>query len=320
MKRKYALITAAVCLGVGLLLLLTALCLTGFDLSRLEAASLKARTMTLAEEIHTIEIHDIANDISIIPSPDGQCRVHYSESDTSSYLIQVQDGKLYIENQDTRKWYQRIGIQVSRPATLVVELPTEESVPYDALTVQTVSGDICVGDDLFFTQSTLNSTSGDIRFQARASGVLAAVDTTVMRLYAETVSGEICIACDDSGGYGSSIAVKSTSGDITLSGLRTDELSARTTSGDISVCNARVNSRATLQSVSGDLSMENVHMDTAALQSVSGDIHLVLLTLMDFDAQTTSGRIKLPGSNPTAGLCELTTTSGDIEVVLLKSN
>lgn len=330
MKRKGALLTAAICFGAGLLIMLTALCLVGFDLSALNSAPMVEQTMEIASRVYAIEIQDVAGDVSLLPSPDDVCRVHYTENRNLSYTIRAENGKLIIKSQDQRKWYQRIGIHVGQSAGLVVELPANSAraggtalapTPlYDALFVETVSGNIHVGEQLSFAQATLSSTSGDIRCAAEVSGVLAMVDKTVMRLYAETVSGDILIACEGAGGYGSSIAVKTTSGDIVLSGFRSDTLSAQTTSGDVTASGVTINEEVSFRSVSGDLNMKDVRMKMAALLTTSGDIRLELPAPMNFVAQTTSGNVKLPDSDASAGDCELTTTSGDIEVVLLKSN
>lgn len=330
MKRKRALIAAAICIGAGLLTLFTALCLTGFDLGGLDTARLERKTLELTDEIRSIEIRDSLCDVSIVPSSDDLCHVYFGENETFSYDISVENGELIIKSTDSRKWYGRIGFYIDSSYSLTVALPAYRDanvgvglgpigndVNYNSLSIRTVSGHITVNRQFYFDEIALYSTSGDIRCEAQTNTLLAELNHTPLRRHAETVSGNIDLSGVDAGGSDTSVSVKSTSGDITLSDLRIDTLQVQTTSGHVEASAISVNGTARLESVSGDLELTDVSMETAFFKTVSGNIRLGLCHAMDFVTRTTSGSIKHPASSPNAGICELVTTSGDIEVYLL---
>lgn len=313
MKRKYALITAAICLGSGILIILAALCWIGFDFTKLNAVQLESKTMDISTEIQSVEIIDSLSDVSVVPSSDSLCHIYFKENETFSYSITVEKGKLTIRSTDSRKWYEQIGLHIDNSYSLTVALPiySAQSVSgagqffgsyanYDALFVQTVSGDISVSRQLHIDEVELYSTSGDIRCEARTSSLRSALGLTLLSRHVETVSGDISISNVGGSGCITTVFAKSTSGDITISDLQADALNA--------------------QSVSGDLELTDIEMESATLKTVSGDIRLALPHTMNFVTKTTSGSVKTPGSSPNEGVCELVTTSGNIEVYLLTSN
>lgn len=309
MKRKYTLITAAICLGTGILIILVALCWIGFDFTMLNTVELESKTMDISAEVQSVEIFDSLSDVSIVPSSDSLCHVYFKENETFSYSITVENGKLTIRSTASRKWYEQIGLHIDNGYSLTVALPIYSAQPaqpfgtyanYDALCVQTVSGDISVSRQLHIEEVTLYSTSGDIRCEVRTSSLMSALGLTQLGRHVETVSGDIHISNVGGSGCITTIFAKSTSGDITISDLQADTLSA--------------------QSVSGDLELSDIEMESATLKTVSGDIRLALPHTMNFVTKTTSGSVKTPGSSPNEGVCELVTTSGDIEVYLLTDN
>lgn len=53
------------------------------------------------------------------------------------------------------------------------------------------------------------------------------------------------------------------------------------------------------------------------IETVSGDVEASLLTPKNFITKTTSGKINVPSSDSTQGVCNVTTTNGDINISVL---
>jgi DUF4097 and DUF4098 domain-containing protein YvlB len=156
-------------------------------------------------------------------------------------------------------------------ARLVVHVPARSSV-----SATLVSADFKVGGLL-----------GDLKLQSVSGAVQGEVGGD---LHAGSVSGDIRLNAKSA----RSIAVKTVSGDITLSG-GSGESDVTTVSGTIKV-DEGTQTRAHFRSVSGDVTASLAMAPDAQLdaQSVSGDITLKFpaVPAADFDVQTISGEIQ----------------------------
>ena len=156
-------------------------------------------------------------------------------------------------------------------AHLVVHVPARSSV-----TTTLVSADFKVG-----------GLKGDLKLQSVSGDVQGEVGGD---LQAGSVSGDIRLTARSA----KSIAVKTVSGDITLSG-GTGESDVTTVSGTIKV-DEGAQTRVHLKSVSGDVTASLAMSPDAQIdaQSVSGDIILKFpaVPAADFDVQTLSGEIQ----------------------------
>ena len=131
------------------------------------------------------------------------------------------------------------------------------------------------------TAMNLKSVSGDIRI----TGIRG-------ELRAESVSGDVTAT----GAAGASL-VKSVSGDIDVSAVATQtELRAESVSGDVTVRSAKIRSLVA-ESVSGNLHLADIVTERVSAKSVSGDVHY-------------SGMVAR------GGRYNLTSHSGDIELLV----
>ncbi len=335
---KYALRIAGGCIAAGAVLLIATLLVFRFDFSRLNTTGdQSAQTYNVAEPFDSLDVQTSASDIRLRPSEDGACRVVCVENDTVSHSVTVENGTLYIRAADVRDWKRHIGIYWGGMAELSVTVYLPES-QYGSLRLKSTSGDIDVADGFAFAQAGLESTSGEIAFTG-------AVDD---ELTAGTTSGSVEIMDAACG----ALTVSSTSGDVTLRDLSAARVTAGTTSGEVELLNAELTGMLTLSSVSGDQSLENVSADSLSasatsgeftaralfvrgalavgttsgdiclagcdggsleLESTSGSVTGSLTSTNIFSARSKSGEIDVPPSVTDAGLCEITTTSGDID-------
>ena len=93
---------------------------------------------------------------------------------------------------------------------------------------------------------------------------------------------------------------------------------AKTVSGDIEMEDTLAKEKMTLSCTSGDIEFERIDAKTMELETISGDIEGTLLSVKHFVAKATSGDIDIPDSDSSAGKCSVKTTSGDIEIKILK--
>ena len=301
-KGKIALITASVLTGVGFLLLVCALALAGFDLDLdvLTIDNMVTNTYEVEQTFDRISISNTDCDLRFQPSQDGTCSVTCHENENISHAVAVENGTLTVTRSDERKWFERWSFNISGSNTeIVVSLPQDE---YDALSINSASGNIYLPGGFTFGDVDIQSMSGDISFLSDATGSVGIT----------SISGEIYV----SGINASAAGIRSTSGDIFLGDSSvTGALETGSTSGEIDL-DSVVCGQFSARNVSGDVDL--VHCDAHELQitSTSGDVSGSLLTGKVFNADTVSGNIELPPSDPAGGLCEVSTTSGDIEFIV----
>ena len=114
------------------------------------------------------------------------------------------------------------------------------------------------------------------------------------------------------GGYGLRYAVRTTSGDISLTGVDADEVSVNTTSGDVRISpdTGKRADRIEVNTVSGDVAISACAGDIAA-KTVTGDL-FVSCDASSVDADSVSGKMHVEGACDT---WEINSVSGDAELL-----
>lgn len=297
MKRsvRTALIVAAVLFGTGIVLLLGA--------SAFITDPMELNTMDFEEKNHTVttpfsglDIQAVESDIRLVPAEDGICRVTFLDSDKVTHTVTVEQKTLVIRRIDTRRWYERIGIYWG-DFTVTVYLPEQE---YEKAILKTVSGDINVPTSFRFAEAEVQSTSGEIRFTGAVNGPLTVQST----------SGDVCLSSVTAG----DTLVKTVSGELELNLLSVAALSAHTTSGDVDWTDVAAVGKAVLYSVSGDVKLTACDAAELEIKTTSGDVRGILRTAKNFVTDTTSGTVRVPASDFSAGICSIKTTSGDVKI------
>lgn len=313
--KKILLIIAIICIVIGGIITILALAAVKFNIFKFNTVNFENKTCIINDDFENINVYEVSFDITFIKSDNNECKIIYPEGDQIKQTISVENNTLKVAYKDERKWYERIGFYWLDDDGIKIYLPKNE---YEKLYISSVSGDICVPDNFTFSETDLESTSGEIEFYS----------ITKNRLNAETVSGDLNIK-----NVNGSLTAKSTSGEIYISNISTKTINIKTTSGDISLIDAKntenieinstsgdisindtVNTKDTLiQSTSGEVSLMNFDSEYLKIETVSGDVEGSLLSEKVFITDTTSGDVDVPIGNSLAfGECVVSTTSGDI--------
>jgi DUF4097 and DUF4098 domain-containing protein YvlB len=143
----------------------------------------------------------------------------------------------------------------------------------------------------------LRSISGDVR-----------VSNINGDLRAETISGDLTAAA-----VRRIRLAKTTSGDLEITDSDGDEVSGSTTSGDVVARGLKARS-IDLQSISGDLRMQDVESDRTFVKSISGSVDFSgrMARNSRYDFQTHSGDIRVTPLGASGFSIEASTFSGDL--------
>lgn len=232
----------------------------------------------VTQQYESIRIQTVSCDVDIDVGTNDTSSVEYRGPSRMVCTAEVHNGTLVIEEKSAGRWLSLRNLFSFRnwESKLTVYLPERE---YKALSVETVSGDV----------------------EIPRGGVFRVLDLA-------TISGEIELA----GTEESDVTAETVSGDVNIRSGSMKSLTVGTTSGELSATNVSVYGPAEFNSVSGDIDF--LYSDAASLtvSAISGDVHTAILTPMEYITHTTSGEVSVAASQPGAGSCRITTTSGDI--------
>lgn len=321
-SQKRALIFAAICIVLGFAISFVTAAARDFDWRSLGTSSQKLDTVThtVKESFQDIQVDCSYDDVRLLPSPDGSCKVECLEGKDIVCRVEVTGDTLQVRRTDDRSWNNRFVFLGDDDRRFVITLYLPET-RYRALTIHTASGDVSIPAGFRFETAELSSSSGELKFQAQADASLVLSSTSGDLSVSECQSDSISLS-STSGEIqlkditAVSCRVKSVSGDAELESLQAETLNAEANSGELELKKAEISGEAVLQTVSGDVELDRFGAGTLSITTSSGEVKGTLLHAMDFETHSSSGSIQVPDSDVSAGHCIIRTTSGDIKIKL----
>ncbi len=312
---KVWLIIAACLIALGLIIFAAVMTVNRWDFTKLSTVEYKKNTYEISDGFSNISIKADTADVVFVPSDDGKCKVVCDEQKNVKYSVAVKDGTLVIENVDTRKWYDHIGIILGK-SSITVYLPEAE---YDALSIKASTSDIKIPKDFKFGGIDVSVSTGDVKCNASVSGVIK-IKTSTGDIRVENVSvgalelavstGDVTvlnISCEGE------VKVKVSSGDTNLTDISCISVTSNGNTGDISLKNVITTEKLSIERSTGDVKLEKCDASEILIKTDTGDVTGTLLSEKDFVAKSDTGDIDVP-ENVTGGRCEITTDTGDIRI------
>lgn len=264
--------TAATLLLAAIVLAVCALLSGGIDIGKLSNVEYKAAEYICSEEVSSVKLCDSSQDIEILPSEDGRCRLEYVKSEYDDYEISLTEGLLSVKRSER---FHLSFFDFEHERVLRLFLPEGE---YDSIYVDSSSGDVTcavgAGNISVHTSSgdvnctaaaeriSIDTSSGDVSLTGSAaecitlstsSGDIDAQDVAVSGEFkADTASGEVSFRGLDAG----SISISTASGDVEGSVTKPMQYEADTASGDVDIpVSARDAAVCRIETASGDISI-----------------------------------------------------------------
>ena len=307
---------------VGLLLILAgaALCagvlaINHWGLRGLFTTELETRAVEFREEIHSIAVTADTEQLRLLPSNDGSCRVLFEEGERQRHTARVEDGTLRITASDTRRWYEKIGVFIGMP-TITVYLPAGE---YRELLVEEDTGDVSIPADFSFAEIRVSCSTGDVDCRASASGqIVIGTDTGDIRLEGVsagamdlgTHTGTVELSEAECRG---DLGLTVTTGKARLRQVSCKSLFSGGDTGDLRMEDLIARERIEVRRSTGDVQMERCDAGELLITTDTGDVTGSLLTEKVFLAQSDTGRIEVP-ETVSGGTCKIVTETGDISI------
>ena len=315
-RRLRKLIPAAlILLVVGALIMVAAMFSMKFDFRRLGTRRTVTNTYTPAGDFEDILIGIDTAELTFLPSEDGKLKVICVEEEGMQHLVAVSDGTLSIQAVDTQRWHEKIGVGGEK-TSVTVYLPKKE---YGALTLKTSPGDVTVPAAFRFRSVLMTASSADIDFRAFTEGSVSirtsTGDISLDGLKADSLdltasTGHIRVSASVIAG---SVKVQTSTGEVGFTDLNCADARVKTTTGEVDLTRVLASESLRIETDTGDVSFDRSDAPEIRVETDTGDVTGTLLTPKTFEADTHTGRVKLPRSEP-GGRCELKSDTGDFEI------
>ena len=317
MKRATKIWIAAATLSIliGGLIFVGAMHLNQWDFTKLSTGKFVTSTHRITESFNQIDIEADTAVIDLLPSQNGECTVICYERENEVHSVEVRDGTLDIELNDTRKWYERIGINLGSPK-ITICIPAGE---YGDLNIKTDTGSISIPSDFSFTEIDVSADTGNVRCLADVNNA-AKIETDTGNISVENMrAGSMCLKVDTGKiivtdvSCENDITVNVSTGKVKVEGLSCKNLTSEGDTDDILLKGVRAEGGLTVTRTTGDVSFDGSDAAEIFVETDTGDVRGTLLTEKIFIAETDTGRVSVP-SSASGGKCKITTDTGNINI------
>ncbi len=276
MGKKVWLIIAAFLVIIGLVLFSAIMMTYNWDFSKLNTEKYQTSTYEITEQFTDISIQTDTADIDFILSEDGICKVTCFEQENIKYSVAVENDTLTVSSSDEREWYDYINI-TSNTSKITIYLPKAQ---YDTLFIEESTGDICI-ENISANSLDISLSTGDVIVSNTA--------------------------------FANDIKIDLSTGDVRLTDITCNNIVSNGSTGDIYLKNIIAAQGLTAARDTGNIRLDGVDAEELVLETSTGDITGSLLTPKIFVTETSTGDISVPQS-VSGGKCEITTSTGDIDI------
>lgn len=312
---KTWLIIALVFVIVGGVMFTGALASTGWDFSALSTVKYETVEHGITEDFASLFIQPSTADVIIAPSEDGAAKVVCYEAENVKYTVSVSDGQLTILKNDMREWYDYIGITAGQPK-ITVYLPKTE---YKSLIFKGNTGDAHISGEFIFEEISVGTSTGDVTCFASVKNK-ADVDTdtgdiTVRSMAAgalelSTSTGKITLSDVSCSG---DVSTAVSTGDVDATNVMCESFISSGSTGDVWMENVIASGKMSITRSTGDVEFESCDAAEISLKTTTGSVEGSFLTDKIFMAKSSTGDIEVSRTT-SGGVCEITTSTGDIEI------
>ena len=272
-------------IGVGIIVGFAGFALMGF---RFKGLKIDIREYTDESNIEKIVVNTDISDVSVGITDAEKIIITYGESKSIKINISVENGTLTIKEKGSANWFDMLSfIHFGNNEFKVKILIPEKAL--GEISISSDTGDISLEDINVKGNIKLDTDTGDIFIKTKE---------------ADSVS------YDD-------INIKTDTGDVTLTNVKTANLNVKVDTGDIELTNTLVDDILKINTSTGDVKVVKSDAGEIEIKTSTGDIEASFLTEKVFVTSSSTGDISVPESYQ-GGKCKLTTSTGDITVKYVK--
>lgn len=290
-----------------------------WDFNKLSTIKYETNTHNISEKFNEISLITNTSDIRFQPSDDGQCKIICYEEEKQKHTISVQDNRLSIQINDERKWFNHIGINLKSPK-ITVYIPSGE---YGNLAVRSSTGDVYIPNNFSFHSIFIKTSTGHITNNASATDTMQ-IQTTTGSIKTENILAgkiELSVTTGDikarSINCNGEFKINVDTGDTKIVDAKCNTLTSIGDTGDLTLQNVISEAKISIERSTGDVELKQCDASELHIKTTTGDVGGSLCSEKVFIVNTSTGRIDVP-KTMTGGKCEISTSTGDIELIITK--
>lgn len=299
----------------GLLVGTVGILMLNFDFSKLSTQSYEEKSFQTELPFSSVSIDQRTANISFTLSEDELCHIYYTESENMPLCIGVENDTLTITQEDHRKWYHHIGIFWQDP-NISIALPKAE---YQALRIKASTADVELPNAFTFESAEIKLSTGDIAFHANVQNTLSIQtdtgdvhisDSLSKQLTVETSTGDVTLSSMQIEGE---LRCTTDTGKVKFTQINCNDLICKTDTGDMTLQSVIIANKGFFEADTGDIEFRACDAAELEIKTSTGDVLGTLLSPKIFMTKSSTGDIRVPQSL-TGGKCQITTSTGDIEI------
>ena len=277
--------------------------------------NLVRETKEINGDIAGVTIITDTADVSVLAS-NGEFYVECARDKKHELSVRVSDGKAIIELIDDRPWPANWFTADNQKVT--VYLPFGD---YGTLDIETHTGDVEL-NNLNLVSLMVTSHTGDIEasnINVSTTAMIATdtsdtelYDSTLTHLNAKATTGDISVSRVEA----DSVQIEVTTGDIEVEDLNCQtDVQIKATTGDVEMHNVFTANNLRINTTTGNVNFRSIDGAEVYINATTGDVRGSFASDKIIFAETTTGKVNVPKLT-TGGRCEITTTTGDINVTI----
>ena len=314
-KTKIWLIVAAALSLLGIIILASVMILNKWDFTKFSTVKFETNSYEITEDFNDISLKTDTANILFVASDTDKVQIFCHERSKIPHTVSVKDGKLLIEANDLRKWYEHIEFFSFDKTKITVYMPRGE---YGTLSVSGSTGDTELPEGFNFSDIDIKVSTGDIKVGATSEKVKLCATTgdifvenaTVESLDLCVSTGKINISRVDATG---DIARTVSTGDAELVNVNCKNLISDGSTGDITLTSVIAIEKMNITRSTGDVRLEASDATEISITTDTGSVTGRLLSEKIIFAMSDTGRIDVPKTTG-GGRCEITTDTGNIKI------
>ncbi len=318
----------------GALIFTGAMCAMNWDFSSLSTIEYVTNTYEITEEFKDLAIKTSTSNVTVLPSPDGICRVECHEDVTITHSVYVDGETLRIVEQDERAWYENINID-SNTASITVYLPggtcrslSINSSTSDAMlkglnlssiSFKLTTGDITITDTVLTSNIWLRGSTGDVNMEnVICKGITSTAGTGDIALDNVTATEKFditrttgTVSLDNSAAP--EIRAETSSGEVKMTNVLCNSVTSTASTGGINLKNVVAEEKIEITRSTGDVRFIRSDAPEICVTVDTGDVKGSLLSGKNFTVETSTGDVRVPPSTG-GGACVIKTSTGDVNI------
>ena len=310
---KKGLIVFLVVLAVAAAAFVAVMVALNWDFTKLSTVEYETNRYEITDGFRNISILTDVADVTFVKS--DNVSVECYEIRNMKHQVTVENDTLVVRVNDTRKWYEHIGIFFGAPK-ITVNIPGAQ---YEQLTVETDTGDITASKDFSFSEIRMKSDTGSVHTESSATGRIK-LTTSTGHIFAGNLSaGSLEITSSTGNQKVENVTVTEdienevSTGKTTLKNITCRNLTAEGDTGDLALSNVIAAGRFELERSTGDITFDKCDAGELFVETDTGNVKGTLLSEKIFLTETDTGKIDVPKS-VTGGRCEISTDTGNIAI------